>query len=242
MFILLQTRHSIQAMGQVRDNGKVCRLAVPPGVFALSNRGVGKSRQFSHRIQTPGGTPPRAATLRAINIARRPKTAPDLTLNNSRSRQITVNGVERHSQSRCGIARRVAVATASNYASFSKIAHQPFATADQVHQGKSRLIPVNSASQIFRLPKINPPLPPSQPTRQSRFHDRGIARKVAAPATGLHGQSRWITVDNGGSHLFFPNSPPVPTFVERRANPTSAQRAVVKAARKVTASNPGKSC
>ena len=163
-------------MVQVRDNGKVCRLAVSRGVFAPPNRCVGKSQQFSHRVQTPGGAPRRAATFRAIMAARRPKILPVLTLDNGQSRRITVNGVERHSQSRCGNARRVAMAMASNHPSFSQIAHQPFAGADQAHQGKSRLIPVNPASQFFRLPKISPPLPPPIIAREIRFRVRRIAQ------------------------------------------------------------------
>jgi len=178
-------------MVQVRDNGKVCRLAVPPGVFALPNRCVGKS-QFGNRVQTPGGTPRRAVTIHATTTTRRPRISPVLTL----------NGVERHSQSRCGIAPANAGVASNhggsrwitvNHASFSRITHQPLPGAGKVNLGKSRLIPVNPASQFFRLPEMSPPLPP--PSRRSRFRVRGIARMVAAAAASNRTQSQWIAVN-----------------------------------------------
>jgi hypothetical protein len=78
-------------MVQVRDNGKVCRLVVPPGALRLRNRCIGKSQQFSHRVQTLEGTPFRAATFGAIMAMKRPKIPTFLTLMNTKSRQITVN-------------------------------------------------------------------------------------------------------------------------------------------------------
>jgi len=146
-------------MVQVRDNGGVCQLAVPLGVFALAAARSGNHNNSATEFKTPGCTPPCAATVRAFNTIRRPKIAPGLMLINTKSRQITVNdasfsrvahhptaetdqfnqddwsgaagqfrqrnwpkvavatasnGVERHSQSRCGVARRVAAAAASN--------------------------------------------------------------------------------------------------------------------------------
>jgi hypothetical protein len=78
-------------MVQVRDNGKVCRLVVPPGALRLRNRCIGKSQQFSHRVQTLEGTPFRAATFGAIMAMKRLKIPTFLTLMNTKSRQITVN-------------------------------------------------------------------------------------------------------------------------------------------------------
>ncbi len=78
-------------MVQVRDNRKVCRLAVSLGVFALPNRGVGRSKHFSNRLQAPGCTARGAGTIRAITASIRRKLPFGLTPNNTKSRQITVN-------------------------------------------------------------------------------------------------------------------------------------------------------
>jgi hypothetical protein len=78
-------------MVQVRDNRKVCRLAVPPGVFALLTRSFGKSQQFSNRVQTSGCTPRRVAVIRARAAKRRLDIPSGLTLNNAKSRLLTVN-------------------------------------------------------------------------------------------------------------------------------------------------------
>jgi len=102
-------------MVQVRDNGKVCRLAVPPGVFALPNRWSGESQQFNNGMQAPLGIPPCPVMIRTITESRQPEIPSGLTPDNAQSRQITVN-----------------------HAYFSRIAHQPVAAADQVNQGKSR--------------------------------------------------------------------------------------------------------
>jgi len=126
-------------MVQVRDNRKVCRLAVPPGVFTPPNRCLGKSPLFSNRVRTPGCTPRRAATLRASMAIRRPKVPPVLTLDHGQSRWITVDNTY-----------------------FFRIGHQPFAGTDEANRGKSRLIPVNPASQIFS-PFQNKPSAPFAP-------------------------------------------------------------------------------
>jgi len=169
-------------MVQVRDNRKVCRLAVSMGVLALPNRCLGKSQQFGHRVQIPAGMCRRARTLRTVKTTRRPKIALGLTLNNTKSRQIT-----------------------ENRASFSRIGHQPFAGADQVHQGKFRLIPVNPASQFFRLPKISPPLhPPSPPDKTSPASaglPAGWSRRRPAIAPDRT-QSHWIAVNQSRSNQF----------------------------------------
>ena len=181
-------------MVQVRDNGKVCRLAVPTGVFALHNRGVGKSHQSSNGVQTSLGAARCAATLPVIAAHRPSKHSPVLTMDHGQSRQITVND-----------------------ASLSRIAHQRFAGAGKVHQGKSRLIPVNPASQFF---------PPARSlfahalgnercgatsaavdSKGSRSGGKQPALRMAGVPEGPERipQSQWVTPGNSESHpQFFP--------------------------------------
>jgi hypothetical protein len=112
MFTMLQIMRSISNYGsgsRQREGSPACgfngRLRTPQPLRR-------KSQQFSIRVQTPGCADRRAVTTRAMTTTTSAEIPPGLTLNNTKSRQITVT-----------------------HASFSGIFQRPFAGADQANHG-----------------------------------------------------------------------------------------------------------